>query len=107
MPKYMIEASYSTQGAQGLLKDGGSGRLAALEQAIASVGGSLETFYFAFGDTDVVLIVDVPDTASVVAASITASAAGGVTKVKTTPLITVEEMDDAAQKSPVYRPPGA
>ena len=107
MPKYMIEGTYSVQGAQGLLKEGGSGRRAALEKAIQSVGGKLETFYFAFGDTDVFLIADVPDSASAVSASLTASAAGGVSHVKTTPLITVEEMDEAAKKSPSYRAPGA
>jgi uncharacterized protein with GYD domain len=107
MPKFMIEGSYSTQGSQGLIKEGGSGRKAALEQAVASVGGKVESLYFAFGDTDVVLIVDVPDSASVVAASVTASAAGGVSNVKTTPFITVEEMDAAMKKSPAYKAPGA
>ena len=107
MPKYMIEASYSVQGTQGLLKEGGSGRKAALEQALQSVGGKLESFYFAFGDTDVFLIADVPDSASAISASLTAHAAGGVSHVKTTPLITVEEMDAAAKKSPAYRAPGA
>jgi uncharacterized protein with GYD domain len=107
MPKYMIEASYSTQGAQGLIKDGGSGRKAVLEKAVQSVGGKLETFYFAFGDTDVFLIVDAPDSASIASVSVAASAAGGVSRVKTTPLISVEEMDAATKKTNSYTPPGA
>jgi uncharacterized protein with GYD domain len=107
MPKYMIEASYSIQGSQGLLKDGGSGRKAVLEKAVQSIGGKLEGFYYAFGDTDVFLIVDAPDTASVASLSVAASAAGGVSRVKTTPLITVEEMDAATKKKSSYTPPGA
>jgi uncharacterized protein with GYD domain len=107
MAKYMIEASYSTQGSQGLLKDGGSGRKAVLEKAVQSIGGKLDAFYFAFGDTDVFLIVDAPDSASVAAISVAASAAGGVSKVSTTPLITVEEMDAATKKATSYTPPGA
>ena len=106
VPKYLIQGSYTVEGTQGLLKEGGSGRKAAIEQLLQSVGGRLEAIYFAFGDADVFLIADLPDSASAVAVSLTANAAGGAA-VKTTPLITVEEMDAGSKKSPNYRPPGA
>lgn len=107
MAKYLITASYSVEGTKGLIKDGGSKRRAAAEQVIKALGGSLEAFYFAFGDTDVYVIADVPDNVSTAAASLTINASGAVA-VKTTVLITPEEMDQATKKAATvsYRPPG-
>ncbi len=106
MPKYLFQASYTTEGAKGLLKEGGTKRRAAVEQLMKSVGGKLEAFYFAFGESDVFLLVDAPDNASVVAASLTTAAAGVVTNLRTTVLLTPEDMDQATKKSVSYRPPG-
>src|SRR5437867_1661571 len=105
MPKYLIEASYTSDGAKGLLKDGGSKRRQAAEQAIKSAGGTMETFYFAFGDTDAIVIMDAPDHASVTAASLAINASGLV-RSKTTVLMTPEEVDQAVKKSVSYRAPG-
>ena len=105
MPKYLIQASYTADGAKGLLKDGGSKRRAAAEQALKSVGGKMEAFYFAFGDTDVFVIVDAPDHAAVSAASLAINASGAV-RTKTVVLITPEELDQAAKKSVKYQAPG-
>ncbi len=105
MPKYVIRGSYTAEGAKGVLKDGGSGRREAVEQAVKSVGGSIEVFYFAFGETDAYIIVDAPDNAAAAAVALTASAAG-TAAVQTTVLLTPEEIDDAAKKSVSYRPPG-
>ena len=105
MPKYLIQASYLAEGVQGLLKDGGSKRRAAAEQAIKGLGGALEAFYFAFGDTDVFAIADAPDNMSAAAVSLAVSASGAV-HTKTTVLLTPEEMDQATKKSVSYRPPG-
>ena len=55
MPKYLFQASYTAEGAKGLQKEGGTKRRAAVEQLIKSVGGKLEAFYFALGETDVFL----------------------------------------------------
>jgi len=77
-----------------------------VQQALQSIGGKLETMYFAYGDTDVILIADVPDAVSGLALSVVASASGTV-RITTTPLITVEEMDAACKKSVAYRGAGA
>ena len=90
---------------KGLLSEGGSSRREAVRKLIESVGGTLEGFYYAFGKTDVYVIVDAPDNASVAALSFAANATGTV-KVKTTVLLTPEEVDEAAKKAPDYRPPG-
>ena len=105
MPKYLIHASYTPEGARGLLKDGGSKRRAAAEELIKSLGGKIEAFYFAFGDTDAFVIADMPDNASSAAASLAVSSTGLV-HTKTTVLMTPEDLDQAGRKSPTYRPPG-
>ncbi|MBI2461658.1 MAG: GYD domain-containing protein [Candidatus Rokubacteria bacterium] len=105
MPKYLVQGSYTAEGTQGLLKDGGSKRRKAAEALAKSLGGKLEAFYFAFGETDAFAIVDVPDNISAAAAAL-AIAASGAVRVKTTVLITPEEMDQAAKKTVSYRPPG-
>ena len=61
MPKYLVQASYVGDGVQGLRQEGGSARRAAVEKACSSVGGKLEAFYYAFGETDVVTVIDLPD----------------------------------------------
>jgi uncharacterized protein with GYD domain len=105
MPKFLMEVSYTTEGAKGLLKDGGTKRRAAAKAAAESVGGTLESMYYAFGKNDAVLIADFPDTAAAAALAITLAASGAVTN-RTTPLLSVEDIDAATKKSPSYTPPG-
>jgi uncharacterized protein with GYD domain len=105
MPKYLYQASYTTEGTKGLVKEGGSKRRAAVEEITKALGGKLEAFYYAFGESDVVVIVDVPDHASAAAVSLAVNASGAV-QLKTTVLMTPEEMDTATKKSVSYRAPG-
>ena len=106
MPKFLIEASYTLDGVKGLQSAGGSSRREAVAQIAESVGGQLEAFYFAFGDADAYVIVDLPDNESATAVALTVNAGGGAT-AKTVVLLTPEEVDAAAQRSVEYRPPGA
>lgn len=105
MPKYLVQANYATEGIKGLLKEGGSSRAANLEQTIKSMGGTIEAFYYAFGDTDVYVIADLPDNASVAALTLTIAATGTVT-TRTIVLITPQEVDQAVKKHPSWRAPG-
>ena len=109
MAKYLIRASYVGEGVVGLLKNGGTDRRKAVEKAFAAVGGTVEAMYFAFGETDVFAIVDLPGNVSAVAASLVSNATGTV-KTSYTVLITPEEMDEAAsqgrQLAAAYRAPG-
>jgi uncharacterized protein with GYD domain len=105
MPKYLVQANYVGEGIKGLLKEGGSGRRTAVEKLFGSVGGRVEAFYYAFGDTDVFIIADVPDNVTAAALSLTVNAAGAAT-AKVTVLLTAEEIDAATKKTPLYRPPG-
>jgi len=105
MAKYMIAASYTAEGAKGLLRDSGTKRRQAAEQAIASAGGRMEAFYFAFGDDDAYVIVEAPDHESVAAASVSINASGAV-RTKTIVLLSAEEVDRAIKKTVSYRAPG-
>ena len=105
MPKYLIQASYTAEGVKGLLKLGGSSRKAAVEQMAESMGGTVEAFYYAFGDDDVFVIVDAPDDASMTAVALVVNATGAV-KAKTTVLIPPETLDMAAKRFVDYHPPG-
>jgi uncharacterized protein with GYD domain len=105
MPKYMINGSYTVEGLKGLLKEGGSGRLAATKQVFEAAGGTVESYYFTFGSDDFVVIVDMPDNATVAGLSLAAAATGAIT-AKTTVLLTPKEVDAAAKIVAEYRPPG-
>lgn len=106
MPKYLWQASYTTEGSKGLLKEGAASRRSVVEKMVQGVGGRLEAFYYAFGDADVCCIVDLPDNVSAAALSLRVAAAGGA-HIKTTSLLNVEEFDQAVKKTVQYRPPGA
>ena len=105
MAKYLITGSYTAAGTKGLISEGASGRKAAIEKALQGLGGKLEAMYYAFGETDVYLIADLPDAASGLALSLAANASGTV-NVRTIPLLTVAEIDGACKKTVGYRGAG-
>jgi uncharacterized protein with GYD domain len=105
MPKYLIQASYTTEGIKGVLKSGGSARRSAVKEMLERLDGRLEAFYYAFGEDDAFVIFDAPDNASVAAVTM-AVGASGAARTKTTVLLTPEEVDQAARKNVGYRPPG-
>ena len=106
MPKYLFQASYTASGAKGLLSEGGTSRRATIEQTVKGLGGTLESFHFAFGDVDVFAIADLPAEAAATAIALQINAAGGAS-VKTTVLISPETVDAATKKQVDYRPAGA
>ena len=105
MAKFFVQAKLTDEGLKGTLKEGGSKRKEAVKQAVTSLGGTLEAFYYAFGDHDVIGIADMPDNVSAATFSLMVTAGGGAT-VNTTVLLTPEEVDKIAKKSMDYRPPG-
>ncbi|WP_089400076.1 GYD domain-containing protein [Noviherbaspirillum humi] len=105
MPKYLIEANYLSEGINGLLKEGGTQRRAAVDALFKSMGGTVEAFYFAFGNEDVFIIGDLPDNTIAAALAIRVNASG-VTSCKTTVLLTPQEIDEAVKRTGTYRPPG-
>ena len=106
MPKYMFHGGYTATGAAGLLKEGGTGREAAVRKLAESVGGTLESIYWALGSEDYYIVVDLPDAHAAAALSLSVSASGAV-HATTSELMTAADVDDVARRTPSYRPPGA
>jgi uncharacterized protein with GYD domain len=104
MAKFLIQGSYNAQGTKGLLAEGGSGRRKAIEKAVKGLGGKVEALYWTFGESDTVLIVDLPDNTAAAALSLAVGSAGAV-RISTTPLLTLQEMDAACKQTVDYRPP--
>ena len=108
MAKYLIEAAYSHEGLKGLVKDGGSGRRAAVEAATKALGGHVEAMYWGFGTDDVYAIVEASDNVAAAALALAIGATGALAHYRTIALRTAEEGDQAAKKSGGrgYRAPG-
>jgi uncharacterized protein with GYD domain len=105
MPKFLFEANYLAEGLKGLVKEGGTSRHRAVDELFKSLGGTVESFYYAFGDNDVFIIGDLPDNAAAAALAFKVNSAG-VTTIRTTVLLTTQEIDQAVKKTSTYRPPG-
>ncbi|MEU5279601.1 GYD domain-containing protein [Streptomyces asoensis] len=106
MPKFLIQASYTPEGTKGLLGEGASGRREAVERVVAGLGGTVEAMYFAFGEDDLVCILDLPDPVAMAAASLTVKASGAL-RTRATPLLTLDEVDEATRRQVPFRAPGA
>ena len=106
MPKYLVQASYIGDGVQGLRKEGGTALRAVVEKACSSVGGKLDAFYYSFGESDVVTIMDLPDNVTAAGVALLVAASGTI-DITTTVLLTPEEVDAAVKVGGDYRPPGA
>ncbi|MFD6326857.1 GYD domain-containing protein [Streptomyces sp. NPDC058442] len=105
MPKFLIQATYTSEGAKGLLKDGASSRRAAVDQVVTGFGGEVESMYFAFGESDTVIVVDFPDAVSMAAVSLAVKASGAL-QTRATPLLTLDEVDEATRREVTFRAPG-
>jgi uncharacterized protein with GYD domain len=106
MPRYLIEGSYTEDGTKGLVKEGGTRRRDTVTKVIEAMGGSVEAFYYTFGDRDVIVIYSAPDESTAAALSMAVNQTGKV-RITTHPLLTAEDVDRAAKKTVGYRPPGA
>jgi len=106
MAKFLVKASYSAEGAKGVQSAGGSSRRDVIAKLAEGLGGSVESFYFAFGETDAYVVLDLPDNRSAAAASMAVNAAGAATS-EVVVLLSAEDVDEAAKLSVDYRPPGS
>jgi uncharacterized protein with GYD domain len=105
MPKYLFKASYTPEGAQGVMKEGGTGRRDTIQKLAETSGGKMESFYFGFGDTDAYVICDVPDNSTAAAIALAVNSSGAA-HVSTVVLMTPEEVDEASRTTVEYRAPG-
>lgn len=106
MPNYLIKANYGPEGVAGLSASGGTTRRDAIDEMIAGAGGKVEAFYFAFGETDVYVICELPNDETVAALALSINQSGA-TMISTVVLMTPEQMDKAADMALEYRRPGS
>jgi uncharacterized protein with GYD domain len=108
MPKFLTQSVYTPETLKGLIKEGGVARRESLRQSVEAMGGKLEAFYWAFGATDLFMIIELPDNVTAAATSLIANASGA-SKFSLTVLLTPEEMEQATQvaqrMAAVYHPP--
>lgn len=107
MAKYMLKVSYSQQGLKGIMSNGGTARVNAVEKLVSGVGGSLESFYFAFGGSDVYVIAEVPGHVEAAAIAAAVSSSGAIASYETVVLLTPEEIDQSMRVAVDYSPPGS
>ncbi|MCF6523623.1 GYD domain-containing protein [Streptomyces sp. JJ36] len=106
MGKYLYRVTMTTEGLKGLRSEGGSARREVVERMLQGLGGRLESMYWAFGDEDVYLTVELPDNVAAAAVGLVTSAAGGV-RTNTAVLLTAQEIDEAVRREVQYTPPRA
>ena len=104
MPRYLWQASYTVSGAEGLVREGCTKRRQVVQRVVESLGGRLELFDYALGNDDLFIVAQLPNTVSAIGVSMVINAGGGAT-VKTSVLVTPEEVDQAATKRAEYTPP--
>ncbi|PKB82192.1 MAG: GYD domain-containing protein [SAR202 cluster bacterium Io17-Chloro-G9] len=107
MPRYLIQASYNQSGISDLVHNP-QDRAAVIRTVIERMGGTLESFYYAFGDYDVVAIGEFPDNATAAALAMAVGSGGALRDYKTTVLMSMDEAIEAMRKAggAGYRPPG-
>jgi len=105
MASYLFEVNY-TSAALAALVANPQDRVQVVSKAVKKLGGKVIGFWFAFGDSDVVGILDMPDNASMAAFAMAIGAGGACTKVKTTALLSVSEALSAMEKASTtgYKP---
>jgi uncharacterized protein with GYD domain len=106
MAYYLLQVSYTPEAWSALLQNPRD-RVAELKPVVDKLGGSFESAYFAFGEYDIVSILQMPANADMAAFSLAAAAGGACRAVKTTPLMTVDEGVEAMRKAAAigYHPP--
>jgi uncharacterized protein with GYD domain len=108
MPRYLVQLSYTPEAWAAQLKNP-TNRVEIVRSALEKVGARFEATYFAFGEYDVVFIMEAHDNKTAAALSLAFAAGGAVKSIKTTPLMTIEEgveaMRTAGEVAAVYRPP--
>jgi uncharacterized protein with GYD domain len=106
MSKYLVRVSFKSEGIrQVLTKAKASGLRGAVGKLVEAAGGKLEAWYFAFGEDDVIALLELPDNVAAASLSVAANAAGFI-NLHVTPLLTVDEMDKAIEKSAGLPVPG-
>ena len=106
MPHYLLQVSYTPEAWATMAKNP-QDRVERVRPVIEGLGGKIVSAYFAFGDDDLIVIMEMPDNVSAAAFAISATAGGAVSSLTTTPLLTTAEAVEAMKKAggTGYKPP--
>ncbi len=106
MGYYLFQVAYTPEAWAKMVKKP-QDRIKAVRPVVEKLGGSIDNAWFAFGEYDLVGIMQMPDDVSAAAFSLAASAGGALKAIKTTPLMTIEDGIKAATKASGagYQPP--
>ncbi|MFG2056802.1 GYD domain-containing protein [Micromonospora sp. NPDC048930] len=106
MPTFLLKSTYTAEGLNGLIRDGGTKRAEVVRALVENAGGQLTSFHFAFAEEDTYVLCELPDHRAAAALAISIGGARGL-RVQVTPLLSPAEVDEAAQMPTGYTPPGA
>jgi uncharacterized protein with GYD domain len=98
MPSYLVQASYTIEALQALMKKP-QDRTAVVTKAVENLGGTLIGLWLSFGDQDIVALAEMPNNVSAAALSLAIAAGGALKSTKTTPLLTVAQGISAMKKA--------
>jgi uncharacterized protein with GYD domain len=98
MPSYLLQISYSAEAWAAMIKHP-QDRAQAVGKAVEKLGGKVGSFWLAFGDYDLVGVLEMPDNVSAAAFAFAVAAGGACKAVKTTPLLSIAEGMDAMKKA--------
>lgn len=105
MPHFLIQASYTPEAVAKLVANP-QDRFDSIRGPVEKLGGRILHMYFAFGESDIILITEMPENVSAAALSLAASAGGSLRACRTTPLMTNAEGIEAMRKAAAcgYKP---
>jgi uncharacterized protein with GYD domain len=105
MPSFMVQVSYTSEALAALIANP-QDRTEMVKKVAKKLGGRIHGAWLAFGDYDLVLVMEMPDNVSAAAIALASAAGGSCKTVKTTPLLTIQEGLAALEKAANsgYRP---
>ncbi|MFR9778255.1 GYD domain-containing protein [Micromonospora sp. MS34] len=106
MPTFLLKSTYTPEGLNGLLRDGGTKRAEVVRALVENAGGEMTSLHFAFAEQDTYVLCDLPDHRAAASLAMAIGAARGL-RVQVTPLLNPTEVDEAARMPTGYTPPGA
>ncbi len=98
MSSYLLQVAYTPEAWANLVAQP-QDRIDAVRPAVEKLGGKIIQGWFAFGDYDVIVIIEMPSNVEAAAFSLAVTAGGAIRAIKTTPLMSTAEGVEAMKKA--------
>lgn len=99
MPHFLVQFSYASRSIAALVDQPDVDHAAQASTLVASLGGTLLGYWFAFGDFDGVALMEAPDNSTAASVAMAVGGTGNVSRLETTVLLTMEEAHEARRKA--------